>query len=563
MLDQALPVASEGPTGTDHDQRSAMPTTLPPASRQGRAGRSGWLTFVWALVAFGLMIGAWSLATPLFAAPDEPSHVIQAAAAVRGEFDVPAQPGTYGAMSKVKVPEWAGEAGTLPDCFAFKSSVPAGCELPLGDQRVTVLVETQFSNYPPLYYLVVGVPSLIWSGSGAVYAMRLVSLILCSGLIALGLFLLGRYHPRRLPLAGAALALTPMVLFLSAVVNSSGMEITAAFAAWCGGLCILEQDEVPAALALWTAVAFVVLILSRPISPANAAIIVVVLVALGGLKRARSVLHDRRFRLVWVPALLATAVAGVLLVIGGSPGLLHASVDAHLDLIRSAWVTLQLVPTDLRQMVGRFGWLDTPVPYVIYISWWSMVGGLCAVAVVVSRKCRRALPLLVVLAAATLVAFQAPKIDTVGIYWQARYSLPLAVGLPLVASTLQARRGSHGSPSRPGPLITVAGILVVGSAVIAAQVAAFIAALHRYQTGVGAAVGAPVRWKPPGGTSLVIALLVSGLALALGLFVWVALAPGRRLETPEPLEPPGTDRSEVADHLPVREVPSVTLEPTG
>ncbi len=556
MLDQALPVASEGPAGTDHDRGSTGPTGPPPADRPGR------LTFVWALVAFGLIIGAWSIATPLFAAPDEPGHVIQAAAAVRGELDVAAQPGAYGAISKVKVPQWVAEAGTAPICFAFKSSVPAGCEPHLGDQRNTVLGETEFSNYPPLYYLVVGLPSLVWSGSGAVYAMRLVSLIVCSSLIALGLFLLGRYHPRRLPLVGSALALTPMVLFLSAVVNSSSMEITAGFAAWCGGLCILEQDDVPPALGRWTALAFVVLILSRPISPANAAIIAVVLVALGGLNKARSVLRDRGFRLVWIPALLAVLIAGVLLVVGGPPRLLHAAVDTHLDLVRSAWVTLQLVPADLHQMVGRFGWLDTPVPNAVYIVWWSMVGALCAVAMVVSSKCRRALPLLVLLTVAVPLVFQAPRIDTVGVYWQGRYSLPLAMGLPLVASTLQVRRGTHGSPSRLGRPIAVTGILVVGTAVIGSQVAAFLAALHRYQTGVGAGPGSPVRWQPPGGTALVFALLVAGLALALGLFVWMALAP-RRPKATEPPAPLGTGQSETTDRLAAPQDLSGALEPTS
>jgi len=172
---------------------------------------------------------------------------------------------------------------------------------------------------------------------------------------------------------------------------------------------------------------------------------------------------------------------------------------------------------------------------------------------------------LVLLALAMPIVFQAPKIDTVGIYWQGRYSLPLAVGLPLVASTVQARRGSRRSSSRWVRPITVAGILLVGTAIVAAQVAAFLTALHRYQTGLGAAPGAPVRWQPPGGTPLVIALLVAGLALALGLFAWMALAPGPSVAPgpPHPPEPLGTDRSEVTDDLTVPEDSPGALEPTG
>ena len=65
--------------------------------------------------------------------------------------------------------------------------------------------------------------------------MRLTSDLLNAGLVALGISLLIRYYPRRTPLVGVLLALSPMVLFLMAVVTSSGLEISAGFATWCGG----------------------------------------------------------------------------------------------------------------------------------------------------------------------------------------------------------------------------------------------------------------------------------------------------------------------------------------
>ena len=48
-----------------------------------------WVSFAWAFLAVGLSIGAWSVSTPLGAAPDEQGHVIEAAAAARGQFTPP------------------------------------------------------------------------------------------------------------------------------------------------------------------------------------------------------------------------------------------------------------------------------------------------------------------------------------------------------------------------------------------------------------------------------------------------------------------------------------------
>ena len=68
----------------------------------------------------------------------------------------------------------------------------------------------------------VGIPSLFLAGDSAVYAMRLVGDLVNAALVALGISLLLRYHPRRTVLVGVLIALSPMVLFLMAVVSSSG-----------------------------------------------------------------------------------------------------------------------------------------------------------------------------------------------------------------------------------------------------------------------------------------------------------------------------------------------------
>jgi hypothetical protein len=478
----------------------------------------GLVSYLVALLAIGMALTAWSLATPLGAAPDESHHIAQAAAIVRGQFDAPEVPGGVGQISIVNVPEWVYQARFL-DCYVFHPTVSAGCAPSEGHSTKTVAEVTQFSHYPPIYYLIVGAPSLVFTGSRGLYAMRLAGDLLNAGLIALGLVLLGRYHPRRFPLLGALAALSPMVLFVTSVVNDSGMETAAAFAAWCAGLCLIGRTEIPKGLTWGVAVSFVMLILSRPISPINAGIIAMVLAVLAGWHRTGLILRAPSFRPAAFAIVGGLATAGVFLLIGGIPSLLGIPEKHPLSFAGRIWVTLQLTGPRLRDTVGRFGWLDTPVTLFVVSIWATVVSALCVFAVAVSARCRRALPLLALSIVALPLLLESQRINQIGPYWQGRYWLPLVMGVPLVASSLKApARHRHG---RTLPLsLQLVGLIVVDGALIVAQVAAFLTALHRYQTGLGAAPGTPVQWVPPGGEVTVVALFVAGQLLLMAFVAW-------------------------------------------
>jgi Predicted membrane protein (DUF2142) len=317
-----------------------------------------WASFAWAFLAVALSIGAWSVSTPLGAAPDEPSHVFEATAVVRGQFTPPKfeyvlDGVQHGRIGLVHIPRWVSELS--PACFLRRPNTPAGCAPPVGTDTQNTIATTQFSNYPPLYYAIVGVPTLLSVGSGALYAMQYTGAILDAALIALGLFLLARYHPRETPLLGALVAISPMVLFISAVVSSSGLETAAAFAAWCGGLCVVQAPKVSRGLAAWTSLSFVLLILSRPISPANAGVIVVVLGVLVGWRRSRAILRRPNIRPLWVSAALATVLAGFYLLMAGLPDLLGQPSEPPVSISGAVWLTLRLTGRRLRQCVGDFG----------------------------------------------------------------------------------------------------------------------------------------------------------------------------------------------------------------
>jgi Predicted membrane protein (DUF2142) len=503
------------------------------------------------------MICAWSIATPIGAAPDEPAHIAQAVAIVRGQFDEPNHHSPFGPLARVRVPGWAVQNHGIP-CFVVddeyshpvQTGIAAACADTLSDATRPTTFAVQFSNSPPLYYIVAGIPSVFLSGVSALYAMRLMSDLLNAGLVALGISLLIRYYPRRTPLVGALIALSPMVLFLMAVVTSSGLEISAGFATWCGSMCMVEHPRLPRALAIWTAVAAVVLVVSRPTSPLDAGIITIVLVLLVGWRGLRQRLNPSLVPL-WVPVLVAVIVAGGFLVVVGPPPVLGVAPPHRASLLSNMWTTLRLSGDRLRQCIGDFGWLDTPVPTWVVIVWTSCVAALTALALALSAQCRRALPVLALLILAMALALESPTINTLNVWWQGRLWLPVAVGFPLVASTFQWPSRRLWDRRTDRHWVAPAVVLGVGLVLFAAQVASFTRALRRYEFGLGVRAGLRPIWSPPGGHDPVVVAFVVGAVVTLALVVFVTLprmtvAPVRERErggSGHPLQP------SIADHV--------------
>ena len=486
------------------------------------------IVFIWAFLGVGTMICAWSYATPIGAAPDEPAHIAQAVAIVRGQFAEPTHQTGLGKLANVRVPGWA--AHSLAPCLLYsdlfthpsQSGVVLACPTTLSAATKPVNVQIQFSNAPPLYYLVVGIPSLFLSGSSALYAMRVVSGLFNAALVALGISLLTRYYPRRIPLFGVLIALSPMVLFLMSVVNSSGLEISSGFATWCGALCIVEHPQPPRALAIWTAVAAVVLILCRPTSPLDVAIIAVVTALLIGRQGLRQRLNQSLVPL-WTPVLVAAIVAGGFLVLFGPPHPTGPPPVHPAGLLSNIWTNIRLSGGWLRQDIGDFGWLDTSVPTWVVVVWTSCVGGLTVLALTLSAPCRRALPVLALLMLAMPQVLFAPQMDTVNEYWQGRYWLPVLIGFPLVASTFKWRSRRDGEGRTRRQWIAPALLLGLGLVLLAAQIASFTRELTRYEVGLGVRARAPTIWLPPGGHDAVVVTFVVGAIVTLALLVSLML----------------------------------------
>jgi hypothetical protein len=475
---------------------------------------------VWALVGLICSLTAWTLASPLGSGPDEPSHMIQAAATVRGEVAGPSARVPFGALFKVTVPQWTAQAAALPNCFAFRPDQPAGCSPPVGTTGSPTPSTTQFGNYPPLYYALVGLPSLGIPGSRGLYAMRAVAVVLDSCLLALGLFVLVRYGRSRLRPLGALVALTPMVLFVTSVVNDSGIEVAAAFAAWCALVTMADGVSIPRALGWWAALAVALLMVSRPTSLLDAALLALVIAAYAGWRRTQAIVADRAAWPVLGMGVLGGVMAVAWLLVAGSPTLLGYPLRPQRNLVGSVELVVGESGGRLRQLVGDFGWLDTPVPLRDVVVWATIVGVLVAVGLLRSSAVRRSVPLLLLGTFAMSLAIETPRVNAIGPFWQGRYWLPLAVGVPLLACAPFATnfRGRH-SRRRPR-WQSVALVVAVGTVLALVQIDALVTALRRYEVGLGAPVGATAHWAPPGGDALVLSLAIVGQAALVSLVAW-------------------------------------------
>jgi hypothetical protein len=167
-------------------------------------------------------------------------------------------------------------------------------------------------------------------------------------------------------------------------------------------------------------------------------------------------------------------------------------------------------------MIGRFGWLDTQAPAPTWFLWTAALAFVFFLALVWVDR-RRALALLGLLGAVILVPLliESTPYQSAGTFWQGRYTLPLAVGVPIVAafaleSTEAGRR-----------LVNKRFAWTVGFVLGAAHFLAYAQNLRRYTVGYDG----PIRfwsnpdWMPPLPPLLLTAAYTGVLAVFLSFLL--------------------------------------------
>ena len=465
---------------------------------------------------FGLtwLLGAlWAIATPVMGVPDEPAHVIRAASVVRGQvLDRSTIERAGRRVDSARIPETL----VWPEapCFAHHDDVTPECDVaPQGRGGVLVEVESRAARYNPIYYAVVGVPTLVAPGRTTIYVMRLVTAALVAALITMAAFALLESPTPRWALVGLTAATTPMVLFLAGSVNPNALEIAAGLALWATLLSWFSRPdpELDRSRAVRATVAASALVMSRALSPAFLVLIV------GG---SLLVLERGASRRVWRAARIAVGVVGAMTIaalawtIGvGSLSTSGVAYPEYQDAGRYLVTMLLSLNEFERQMIGIFGWLDTPADPHVYTLWFAILGFLVVSALAIGETRHRLLLLgLIALSVVFPLVAQYPAASRLGLIWQGRYLLPLMVGLPLAAGWVLT------SSERWNKLMATGWAFWMPVGTLAAlQVGAFWYALHRNVVGAG---GEWIRfeplWQPPLGW---IPLIVAYAAVAAG---WAA-----------------------------------------
>jgi hypothetical protein len=432
-----------------------------------------WLLFL----VLAAMTTLWSLSIPLMGSPDEPAHTVKAVAVGRGEFQtgfVRKRGGGFVIVSipqtSVRVPRAYRGLARLTACWSGHLDVPVSCGPTVGSDEVEVTTSTYVGTYPPLYYVLVGWLARVFAPGRALYAMRILTGLVCAALLASGLVAASRLG--RMLLVGAVLGITPMALFMAGSINPSGIEIAAAFCLWPSLLALLTwPGRVPTRWLVHATAASVLLGGMRPLSPVFVvAIAVVVSLLVGSRATFRRLWADARFRVAGTTVAAFTALSALYVLVNHSLGALiefgGPSTPSRVELARRAF---DLTGTRVEQAVGILSWLGPGalrLPHWL-IEGWILAGLLLALVALVVGGRRERLILLAALAGCLALPIAAQASSANGTAWQGRYGLPLLVGVPMLAGWIIDR--SHRLPRAAERTIGTAAPVVVAVAYVVAH----------------------------------------------------------------------------------------------
>lgn len=474
-----------------------------------------------ALLATGwlLLTLSWLFTTPPGAAPDESEHYIRAVSVGRLQFL-----GTPTSITP-RLPQNDLQAAFVKG-FNRRVTMPSGLAAPAAwfctaadhqasgectgqpDTGAYALAQpTYVGSYAPYPYILPGLATHLGQDSrAALFWARAADLVLSLALLIGGLWLLWDGGSAT-SLAGALLAVTPMVIFTSAVLSSSAAELASAFSVAAAVIRLWRQPTSRAGLAALGAAGFV-LAVGRPFGPAwvlGALALLWILLGRDGRRAARG---------RWLAAVLTVVAVGVAMNIGWQAVVTRPSPQHLADLLSFLGPAIASVPETLGEAIGVFGWDDTLMPRPLYGAWGFSIVALLAAALLLGKLREvRVLEFLLLGSAALIVGLTAFAVLPTGFAAQGRYVLPTLMVLILFAGEVVHRnrkgRGGRRMQAVMLPLAIVAATV---------QLAAWYTSAHRYSVGTSGPwfFFPSSQWQPPLGWVLwTVVATVGAVAIAL------------------------------------------------
>lgn len=452
-------------------------------------------------LAIFVLIMVWSTMLPLFAGPDEHSNFIKSAAVIRGELvgkNIPASPEMFYWTTSVDIDPRFSTALAGPACFIFVSEKPA-CDVPVGS--IAIVSDppwTQVGRYPPFVFLVSGVGTIFGPRDLSAFASRYVVGALCALFLAVSIHGLRR---RARTVVGVLLAVTPGVIFISAVNNTSGVEICSAVLLWTLLPDLLAGEKMSRLEEIAIGVAGVFLVGARPLGFVSYGIVLALIVCATWSRKInlRSLLHRRWLLSAQIVAIVFSIWWFVWIYsfqtspsyVGDIPGMPRG--ELLLEILRH-------LPDVIKQSYGNFGWLDTPTPPLAMYLAFAMAFVVVGLQLKKVSQGTRLIALATVASAilfGVLIDFQMYSFVH-GFGLQGRHIEPLLVGVPIVLFARDDWRAKH-----EYWVASVWAILMIWCG---------LAALRRYSVGIKSGnhfeLFTNPLWTPNIGIFLALALLV-------------------------------------------------------
>jgi Predicted membrane protein (DUF2142) len=461
-------------------------------------GASRSLVWLSATTAFAIIGCTWAFAIARYGGPDEPAHVIRAAATAHGDLLGKPVAGLEPGYRQVTVP--AALASGDPKCYRHDETITADCAVAIPGSAGVELA-TSAGGAPPWYYAIVGLVTRVMSAGGSVVAYRMVALLLCAIILGYALARAQRYRCS----AWLFVAFTPSAWFLLGVVGTSEIEIALVALALVEAVGRFHVEAARSSLYLVT-VPLAICLLLRP-----AAVIDVALVALVLAPTLRRPFTKRQVAMLAWPIAFAGVAAlawsrWIGLVVKDAR---TSDSDSLMSALRRS---LGGIPTTAHQAIGALGWNEFYAPVAAQLMWYATLAfAAYSLFVHSSRRWWHARWAAAALLLPTVIEVVVHR--RIGEIWQGRYSISFAMAGVLFAA-------SSSSPSRR----------VTRGAVIAAACAELLTlwqTLRRYMVGLdGSLTLQHAAWNPPLNPWLLLAINAAAMAwlatVALGIGVFAA-----------------------------------------
>ena len=444
-------VADRAPmTGVQDEEHRELPSGLRPPRQHAQGHRDRSLRAVWDVlprpteptvirrrppfrtrwVVLGLLLIelGWIIALPPFRGVDEHDHAFRASAVAHGQWVAPPSEATRGTGAFVLVePDIV--AAAAPECQRRPYTAEADCVGTAAGDRVEIA--SGAGRYHPLFYAVVGAPTLALDGVASLYAMRGLALLLCLTMAAVALRALRSWAD---PMVAVAVlcGLTPVVLYSMSLVAPNGLEMMSGLALWAAlGAIANSQGPVSRGHVLSAVIAASLLLTLRSLGPLWALLIAATALYVWPALVPRLWSLRRTVAGGMATVTLTLVAAASLVWILGQHSMVVGRAAALPDITPSDRLSVSAgrVPQWLLQMVAAFPSRSDAAPPVVYAAFLALLGFLIGFAIWRGAT-RIRIALVIVIGASLVVPFliTIATLDNFGTAWQGRYGFPYLIG---------------------------------------------------------------------------------------------------------------------------------------